>query len=88
MTVVDRCICHDVPLSVVRQRAVALRALGVTDEREILHTISEELGCGTSCGMCRPYVTLTLRTANAAFDYRDPEVARVLAEQERTLDHI
>lgn len=88
MSVVDRCICHDVPLTVVRERAAALRVLGVTGEREILSTLADELGCTTGCGMCKPYVTLTLRTNKAAFDYRDPEVAKVLAEQSRVVDHI
>ncbi|MFK7883700.1 MAG: hypothetical protein AB8F26_05905 [Phycisphaerales bacterium] len=88
MTVVDRCICHDVPLTKVRERAAALRTFGMTDERELLRSITQELSCTTGCGMCKPYVILTLRTGKAAYDYRDPEVAAVLAERERALDHI
>lgn len=77
---VDRCVCHQVPLSRIKRRADELRAQGTTGEADLLQTLADELGCTTGCGMCRPYVKLTLRTGRTAFDHRDPAVRAVTAE--------
>jgi NAD(P)H-nitrite reductase large subunit len=77
---VDRCVCHQVPLTRVKRRADELRAAGITGETALLETLADELRCTTGCGMCRPYVKLTLRTGRTAFDHRDPAVRAVTAE--------
>lgn len=77
---VDRCVCHQVPLSRVKARAGELRAAGVTAEADLLATLARELKCTTGCGMCRPYVKLTLRTGRVGFDHREAIVRAASAE--------
>lgn len=77
---VDRCVCHQVPLSRVKARADALRSAGVESEDDLVDTLAGELKCTTGCGMCEPYVRLTLRTGRVAFDHREPLVRAALAE--------
>lgn len=77
---VDRCVCHQVPLARVKARAAELRARGVTDEAALLDALAGELKCTTGCGMCRPYVKLTLRTGRVAFDHREAIVRAACAE--------
>ena len=50
---VTRCVCREVPLSVVARAAEALRAAGVV---VTLDGLSERTGAGTGCGTCRPYM--------------------------------
>jgi hypothetical protein len=78
--VVDRCVCHQVPFEVVRRRAAELRAEGIDGEAELLERLAAELKCTTGCGMCRPYVKLTLRTGRASFDHREALVRAAVAE--------
>ncbi|MCC5822383.1 MAG: hypothetical protein LAT64_06580 [Phycisphaerales bacterium] len=77
---VDRCVCHQVMLSEVRDRVAALRLAGVGDEDRLVETLADELGCTTGCGMCEPYVRLTIRTGRTGFDHREAIVRAVLAE--------
>lgn len=77
---VDRCVCHQVPFSRVKARADQLRDAGVTGEPELVRALAAELGCTTGCGMCGPYVRLTLRTGRVAFDHREAIVRAALAE--------
>lgn len=50
---VNRCVCREVPLSVVARAAAELRAAGVAVTLDLL---SEETGAGIVCGTCRPYM--------------------------------
>lgn len=77
---VDRCVCHQVTFERALDRAAELRAQGVTDEAALLARLADELGCTTGCGMCRPYLRLTLRTGRTAFDHRDPAVRAAASE--------
>lgn len=77
---VDRCVCHQVPLIRIKRRADELRAGGMTDEASLLRMLADELKCTTGCGMCRPYVKLTLRTGRTAFDHREAAVRVATAE--------
>jgi bacterioferritin-associated ferredoxin len=50
---VTRCVCREVPLSVVARAAAALRAVGST---VTLAALSGATRAGTGCGTCRPYM--------------------------------
>jgi bacterioferritin-associated ferredoxin len=56
---IDRCVC------VERSFAEAIelsRREGLT-----LPQLESRLGCGTGCGLCRPYLRRALRTGQAVF---------------------
>lgn len=72
---VDRCVCHQVSFARIKARADELRGAGVTGPDDLLERLADELGCTTGCGLCDPYVRLTLRTSETRFDYRDPRLA-------------
>ncbi len=78
---VDRCVCHQVTFERALARATELRRDGVSDEADLLARLADELGCATGCGMCRPYLRLTLRTGRTAFDHRDPAVRAAAGEE-------
>lgn len=70
---VDRCVCRRVTFAELK----AMSSPGTTVEE-----LSQRTGCGTGCGMCRPYVALMLRTGRTAFAPLPPhEAERVLAER-------
>lgn len=56
---VDRCICHGVTFEEVVRAA---RADGLS-----LAQLEDRLGCGTGCGLCRPYLRRALRTGQVVF---------------------
>ncbi len=78
---VDRCVCHQVLFSRIKARAEALRASGTTGEDALVEALAGELGCTTGCGMCEPYVRLTLRTGRVGFDHREALVKAAIAER-------
>lgn len=78
---VDRCVCHQVLFSRVKARADAMRAAGTTDEDRLVQALANELCCTTGCGMCEPYVRLTLRTGRIGFDHREAVVRAAIAER-------
>lgn len=51
---VDRCYCHGVPFILLKD----LAEIWGPD----LDRLSQITGCGTGCGMCRPYIRLMLET--------------------------
>jgi len=66
---VDRCICHDVTLAEIKSVAVSIRAeLGDCGEDEMIERLCDREGCGTVCGLCKPYVKLMLRTGRTEFE--------------------
>lgn len=77
---VDRCVCRQVSFERVKAAAERLRERGLTDESALLAALADALGCTTGCGMCTPYVRLTLRTGRTAFDHREPLVRAIIAE--------
>jgi NAD(P)H-nitrite reductase large subunit len=58
-TPVNRCVCHDVPF------ADLIRAHRETGSD--FPELQRQTRCGTSCGLCIPYIRAALRTGCAAF---------------------
>lgn len=56
---VTRCVCHDLPFARLLETA---RREGLDFE-----ALSARTKCSTGCGMCGPYVRLTLATGRTAF---------------------
>ncbi|MEM9373175.1 MAG: hypothetical protein AAGA55_05980 [Planctomycetota bacterium] len=81
MSIVDRCVCHDVPLTSIRDRIDELRSAGDVPEDILLARLADELKCTTGCGMCKPYIRLTMRTGRTAFDHRE-QIVRAVADEE------
>jgi bacterioferritin-associated ferredoxin len=59
MSVVDRCVCHNITFAELKE--IALR-LGNDPER-----VSRETGCGEGCGMCMPYIHRMIATGETEF---------------------
>ncbi|MEO1584938.1 MAG: (2Fe-2S)-binding protein [Planctomycetota bacterium] len=77
---VDRCVCHTVPFTELKQLADA-----GTDSFDDL---SMETGCGTGCGMCEPYVRLMLKTGQTSFPVMPPhELDRALRDDQHPRPH-
>jgi len=70
---VDRCICHNVPF------AECLRL--ARDEGLGYDAIVARTGCTTGCGLCEPYVRLTIAGGRTAWPLMALETLR--AELER-----
>lgn len=56
---IDRCICYDRTFSEVR---VAACADGLD-----MDGIAKRFGCGSCCGVCRPYLERMLETGETVF---------------------
>jgi NAD(P)H-nitrite reductase large subunit len=81
MAVVDRCVCHEVPLTQVKLHIAAMGESGKVPEDMLLARVASELRCTTGCGMCEPYIRLMIRTGRTAFDHREPIIKAVLSER-------
>lgn len=81
MAIVDRCVCHNVTLSRIRERIDELTSVGDVPEDLLLARLASEMKCTTGCGMCEPYVRLTIRTGRTAFDHREESVRAVVSER-------
>jgi len=83
MALVDRCVCHEVTLTTIRDRIGEIRSasIGHIPEDTIIERLARELKCTTGCGMCGPYIRLTIRTGRTAFDHREPLVDAVINER-------
>lgn len=57
---IDRCVCHDVSFEELHRHATAS---GDGSFRDLQKTF----GCGTTCGLCAPYVKQMLRTGQTVF---------------------
>jgi len=57
---IDRCVCHDVSFEELRRHATAC---GESSFREL----QKKFGCGSTCGLCAPYVKCMLRTGQTVF---------------------
>jgi bacterioferritin-associated ferredoxin len=56
---IDRCVCFDRTFAELRIAAVT-DDLGADD-------LTRRFGCGTCCGMCRPYLERMLETGETVF---------------------
>lgn len=71
---VDRCVCHRVTFAALKEMA-AQTGGGIDD-------LSEATGCSTSCGLCRPYVLLMLKTGRTSFRLLSAREARAILDEE------
>lgn len=62
---VDRCICHNLTFEDLLALA---RDTGLDAE-----ALRKATGCGTSCGLCWPYVRLTIATSEVRHALSTPE---------------
>jgi bacterioferritin-associated ferredoxin len=59
IVMVEKCVCHDVPFTVVAAFAAARQDTSLND-------IRVAFGCGGSCGMCRRYMQQVLATGETS----------------------
>lgn len=71
---VDRCVCHRVTFVALKE--MAAENGGGIDE------LSAATGCSTSCGLCRPYVLLMLKTGRTSFRLLSAREARAILDEE------
>lgn len=64
---VDRCICLGCSFYEILRRH---------EDGQSLSEIVQETGCGTGCGMCRPYIKLVIITNRYNFDLGSVESLR------------
>lgn len=56
---IDRCVCFDLRFSDLKRRV---------DERPAtMSDIARRYGCGSCCGLCRPYIERMLETGETVF---------------------
>ena len=56
---IDRCICYD-------RTFAELRVAAVADDLD-MDEITKRFGCGSCCGVCRPYIEHMLATGETVF---------------------
>lgn len=57
---IDRCVCHGVPFERLREWSEENAGAGFDE-------LQREFRCGTTCGLCEPYVRRMLRTGVTVF---------------------
>ncbi len=62
---VDRCVCHDWTFEQLKAEADRL------GPQATLKMLGKRTGAGTSCGLCRPYLELMLKTGQTSFTVLD-----------------
>ncbi len=67
---IDRCVCHGVTLARLVQLA--------RDDHLDLPQLKQRTRCCTSCGLCEPYVKLSLATGKARWPVLSPAQAQEL----------
>ena len=61
---IDRCVCRRIPFETQRDIA-AEESLG-------LEALLDATGCGSSCGLCVPYIQAMLATGRTTFPVMSP----------------
>jgi bacterioferritin-associated ferredoxin len=61
---IDRCVCRQIPFETLREIA-AEESLGV-------EALLDSTGCGSSCGLCVPYIHAMLATGRTSFPVMSP----------------
>lgn len=69
---VNRCVCRDVTFA--RLKALA------AEHGWGLEELSRSTGCGTVCGLCRPYIRVMLATGRTEVPVASEEVLRRMEE--------
>jgi bacterioferritin-associated ferredoxin len=65
-TPIRACICHHKTFNEVKQLCAA-------NGWSTLEEIAARTGCGTGCGLCRPYLQRMLDTGETAFAWIPPD---------------
>ena len=56
---IDRCVCFDLRFDELKRKL---------DERPVtMDQIAKRFGCGSCCGLCRPYIERMLETGETVF---------------------
>lgn len=72
---VDRCICHDIAFT--RLKELAAR------HGHDLEALARVTGCTTNCGMCKPYIIRMLETGQTLFPiFSEPAGREIIARWE------
>lgn len=71
---IDRCFCHKVPFTQLKQ----LIDNGVGDD---IDELSRQTRCGTSCGICLPYIKLVIQTGQTSLPVLSTQQFEALADQ-------
>lgn len=61
---VRQCLCYP-------HTFAELKRLAEENGWQEVEEITEAVGCGSGCGLCRPYLALMLETGETAFEIRD-----------------
>ncbi|MFO0835670.1 MAG: (2Fe-2S)-binding protein [Phycisphaerales bacterium] len=61
---IDRCVCRQIPFEELRDIA-AEESLG-------FEALLDSTGCGSSCGLCVPYIQAMLATGRTTFPVMSP----------------
>lgn len=61
---IDRCVCRQIPFDELRDIA-AEESLG-------FEALLDSTGCGSSCGLCVPYIQAMLATGRTTFPVMSP----------------
>lgn len=56
---IDRCVCFDVRFSDLKQK--------LAERPATMDQIARRFGCGSCCGLCRPYIERMLETGETVF---------------------
>jgi bacterioferritin-associated ferredoxin len=56
---IDRCVCFDLRFSDLKRR--------VEERPAAMNEIARRYGCGSCCGLCRPYIERMLETGETVF---------------------
>jgi bacterioferritin-associated ferredoxin len=63
---VDRCVCRGCTFAELKR---------LHDAGADLTALQRQTGCGTSCGLCMPYIRLMLRTGRTRFHVSEASAA-------------
>lgn len=82
---IDRCVCKDITLDEMKTITAELRAQGLSDELLLLDQVEQRVGCGSMCGLCRPYIKLMIRTGQTQFAVLTVEEWDVLSQEDQSV---
>jgi len=68
---VERCVCFDVPFTLIARLA---------REGRTLERIRAETGCSGGCGMCKPYIDVVIATGRTVLPVLSESVCRAIVE--------
>ncbi len=75
---IDRCVCRQISFDTLRDIA-AEESLGI-------EALLDSTGCGSSCGLCVPYIQAMLATGRTSFPVMSPRELERLSKGGATHD--